>query len=318
MDADVAAVLESWAPVQFDDPAAQRALIAAARQAAPAAPPDPDVVIASVLVDRPGGPPVSVRTYHPAACDDDRGSLVWFHGGAYCIGSAEYEDSTCSQLSKRTGATVVSVDYRLAPEDPFPAGFDDCVHVVEQVAAGALEGVPAGPVAVGGASAGAGLAAATAHFARDNAGPELVFQLLLYPFLDDRLAGASFTTAADAVVFNARDARVSWAHYLGADRTTVSPYAAPARATDLSGLPPAYVLAAGLDCLRDDAVDYALGLMRAGGTVELHVLPTVPHGFLSLAPEAPISVATQAEIVSALANAFDRSRPARQRIDKPS
>lgn len=306
MDLDVAAALASWAPVDFVDPAALRARIADARRAAPAAAVDHEVRIGSVLVDRLDGSTVPVRTYRPAGSDGSHGTLVWFHGGAYCIGSVDYEDLICSQLSKRTGASVVSVEYRLAPEDPYPAGFDDCMAVIEHIAAGGLSDVPAGPIGVGGTSAGAGLAAATALFARDNAGPQIVFQLLLYPFLDNRLAGASFATAADSIVFNARDAKISWEHYLGPDQTAVSPYAAPARANDLSGLPPAYVLAAGLDCLRDDAVDYAIRLMRSGGTVELHVLPNVPHGFLSLAPATPVSTKTMETVSDALVRAFDR------------
>lgn len=305
MDPDVATILASWSPVDFVHPAVQRERVREARSALPPFVPRHGVRIEDAAVPRPDGDPVPIRVHRPAAPDSSRGTLVWIHGGAYCIGAADHEDLICSELSGRTGSTVVSVDYRLAPEHPFPAGFHDCVHVVEQVAAGALTGVPSDRVAVGGTSAGAGLAAAVALDARDRSGPDLAFQLLLYPFIDDRRQGASFSTAADAIVFNAEDARIAWDHYLGTDRDEVPAYAAPTRATDVANLPAAYVLAAGLDCLRDDAVDQAVRMMRAGVDVELHVVPDVPHGFMSLAPTTPVAEATMNEIVRALDRALE-------------
>jgi acetyl esterase/lipase len=154
---------------------------------------------------------------------------------------------------------------------------------------------------VAGGSAGAGLAAAVALRARDEGAPRLRGQVLIYPFLDASLGTRSIRTLADAPVFNAEDARHCWDHYLGDQRSSPPPYGSPAAAPDLAGLPPAYVVAAGADCLRDEAVDYALRLQAAGVPTELHVIPDVPHGFSALLPTASVSRRARREFTEVLA-----------------
>jgi acetyl esterase/lipase len=176
---------------------------------------------------------------------------------------------------------VVSVDYRLAPEHPFPAAVDDCYAAFEWTVASADElGIDRARIGVGGGSAGGTLAAAIALMARDRSGPALAFQLLVYPAMDDRLDRAPSCRSGLPVVDRVACERV-WNLYLGPEdqRGEVSPYAAPLRATDLTGLPPAYVMTAELDPLRDQGIEYASRLLAAGVSVELHQWADTFHGF---------------------------------------
>jgi acetyl esterase/lipase len=199
----------------------------------------------------------------------------------------------------------VSVEYRLAPEHPFPAGVEDCYAALRWLAdnAGAL-GADPGRLAVAGTSAGGGLAAAVALMARDRGGPALRLQVLSIPELDDRLQTPSMTTFIDTPLWNRPNAVLSWSFYLGREADAapgddVSPYAAPARATDLRGLPPAYVATAELDPLRDEGIAYASALMHAGVPVELHQFPGTFHGS-ALVSTASVSCRQQAELLDAL------------------
>jgi acetyl esterase/lipase len=205
---------------------------------------------------------------------------VYFHGGAFVLGQVEVFDSACAGFATEVDMVVVSVDYRLAPEDPYPAAVDDCYAALEWVVANAEElGVDPDAVAVGGVSAGGALAAAISLLARDRGGPALAFQLLVNPVLDDRLDTASVRACTDTPLWNSHHAATMWDLYLGASRRHVSPYAAPARATDLAGLPPAYVLTSEFDPLRDEGITYAFRMLEAGVPVELHNVAGVFHGF---------------------------------------
>jgi acetyl esterase len=292
MDRDVAAALQYLPPLQFADPAAQRRTFAELAATLPPPPVDERVTREKASVERADGSSITLRIFRPRNAEGTLPVLMWFHGGAYCVGSAAQDNQLCSDLAVRIHACVVSVDYRLAPEYPYPAALDDCYAATCWVASGGLSNVDGSRLAVGGASAGAGLAAAAAVLSRDRAGPPLAYQLLNQPFIDDRMQTASMRAGETAPVFNTQDAAHSWQHYLGSDRSEVPPYAAPARATDLTGLPPAFVVAAGLDCLRDEAVDYAMAMARAGVPVELYLVPGVPHGFDGIAPESPVALRT--------------------------
>jgi acetyl esterase/lipase len=176
---------------------------------------------------------------------------------------------------------VVSVDYRLAPEHPFPAGPEDCYAGLLWVAANAEElGVDLDRLVVTGGSAGGALTAAVALMARDRGGPHIAYQALRIPVTDDRLVTPSYLASADAPGFNKAGVEGMWLHYLGeaADREKTSPYAAPARAEDLSGLPSAFVQTNGLDPLRDEGLEYASRLLAAGVPVEIYNAPGSYHG----------------------------------------
>ena len=253
---------------------------------------------------RAGDPEVRVRVYTPDGPAGQRPGVLYIHGGGFCVGSVatEHEGAlrTCSDL----GVVVVSVDYRLAPEHPFPAGFEDCYAALVWMAdeASAL-GVDASRVAVMGGSAGGALAAAIALAARDRGGPALCFQLLNIPVIDDRLETASMKSFVDTPMWNRPTAEVSWRHYLGENGGDVSPYAAPGRATDLQGLPPAYISTMEFDPLRDEGLLYGLRLLEAGVSVELHQYPGTFHGSAMIATAAVSRRATE-EMMGALGRAL--------------
>ena len=230
-----------------------------------------------------GNPDVAVRVYRPA---DDRGpvpGILYVHGGGFITGSIDTEHGAAAGLARELGVVVVSVEYRLAPEHPFSALVWMHHH------AGEL-GIDLDRLAINGGSAGGGLAAGLALLARDRNGPTLCFQYLGIPELDDRLETPSMTRFVDTPVWSRPAAERSWQWYLGDAYGTddVSPYASPARATDLAGLPPAYISTMEFDPLRDEGIRYALALLEAGVTVELHSFPGTFHGAAVVADAAVI------------------------------
>jgi acetyl esterase len=249
-----------------------------------------------------GNPPVPVRVYRPVGIDEEAPALIWIHGGGFVMGDISSADELCIGLAHHGHCAVVSVDYRLAPEHPFPAAVNDCYAVLEWLSSEPGEaGLKPAKIAVGGVSAGGGLAASMALKARDRKGPELVYQFLIIPDVDDRLVTASSHRIHDPRVWDRSTAEVSWQMYLGSDHSgDVSEYAAPARAKDLSGLPPATVLVEDLDILRDEGIDYANRLNDAGVQTELHVYPGTFHGHFGLVPDADISQRTINDILGAV------------------
>jgi len=253
-----------------------------------------------VVPGPPEGPELTVRIYTPAGDAESRPGVLYIHGGGFCFGSIEFEHASALSVAHRTGAVVVSVEYRLAPENPFPAGIDDCYAALVWFASEASTlGVDAGRIAVMGQSAGGGLAAGLALMARDRGGPSLCFQLLGIPELDHRLETASMKTFVDTPLWNRPNAIMSWRCYLGERPGRVSMYASPAIAEDLSGLPPAYVSTMEFDPLRDEGIEYALRLLRAGVAVELHQYPGTFHGS-SLVTGAAVSRRAHTESMEAL------------------
>ena len=207
--------------------------------------------------------------------------VLYLHGGGFCTGAARYDDGVASEMAAAVGAVVASVDYRLAPEHPYPAGLDDVVLALRWLHEGVGRlGADPGRLAVVGDSAGGGLAAALALHGRDHGGPPLAFQALLEPDVDDRLQTRSMLEGTDTPVWFYDNARRSWQHYLAG--RPADQYAAPARARDFAGLPPAYLTVNELDPLRDEGLAYALGLLAAGVSVELHCWPGAFHGFTAV------------------------------------
>jgi acetyl esterase len=236
---------------------------------------------------------LAVRTYVPEL-DPSGAGLVFIHGGGFTLGNLESEHSRAAGIARDSGAVVVSVDYRLAPEHPFPAGIEDCFAALRWMHESSESlGVDGARIGVIGQSAGGGLAAGLALLARDRGGPPLCFQYLGVPEIDDRLATGSMRRFDDTPMWNRPAAASSWRMYLGSssadDRNEVSVYAAPARATDLRGLPPTYISAMEFDPLRDEGIQYARDLLAAGVSCELHVFPGSFHGSSSVVTTAEVS-----------------------------
>ena len=209
--------------------------------------------------------------------------LVYFHGGGWVIGNLEAYDATCRALTNAAGCMVVAMEYRLAPEHQFPAAPEDCYAATQWVAANAaaIGGDPA-RLAIGGDSAGGNLTAVVAHMVRDRGGPALRYQLLVYPVTDYHFDTASYRENAEGYLLT-RDAMVwFWNHYLRSAADGTNPLASPLRAANLHGLPPAMVLTAEFDPLRDEGEAYAARLQEAGVPVTLKRYEGMIHGFFSL------------------------------------
>jgi acetyl esterase/lipase len=239
-----------------------------------------------------GAPDVFVRIYQPMERPDILPALLWIHGGGYVLGSVARDDLLAMHLAKVGQCVVASVEYRLAPECPFPAPVEDCYAALTWLSAHSAElGVNTSRIAIGGASAGGGLAAGLALLTRDRAEVEVAFQLLIYPMLDDRNIAPANATVPDTFVWTRENNLMGWRAYLGREPggADVSPYAAAARATDLHGLPPAYIAVGDLDLFVDENMTYAQQLLAAGVPTELHVYPGAFHGFNGFMPSAAIS-----------------------------
>ena len=262
------------------------------------------VTITTTRVPGPiGASPVRVVLYEPAARTRPSPGVVWIHGGGTIMGRPEQAHAWCSTLAARLGVVVANVDYRLAPEHPFPAGLDDCTAVLEWLhdCAGSLD-VDPDRLAVGGDSAGGLLAASLAQRARDEGGPPLRFQVLVYPMLDDRTVPRAAEDGRDALIWTTRSNRFAWTAYLGHEPTLgpERPYAAPARSEDLGGLPPAWIGVGDIDLFHDEDVDYARRLQEAGVPCELHIEPGMFHGADAVLPDRPSMTAFRQRALAAL------------------
>jgi acetyl esterase len=250
----------------------------------------------------PGAPAVPLRVYLPAHRDSTVPGLLYIHGGGFVMNDLELLHTTILRTVDELGVVVVAVDYRLAPEHPFPAPLEDCYAALTWMAASASKlSIDPARVGVAGVSAGGGLAAAVALLARDRGGPRLCFQLLNIPELDDRMDTPSMLAHHEAPHWDHLSVIFGWRSYLGAEpgSADVSPYAAPARAGNLSGLPPAFVIVCQLDPLRDEGIAYAQKLMHAGVPTELHSYPGTFHSSTTI-ESAAVSRRMRADEISAL------------------
>ncbi|KPC62759.1 alpha/beta hydrolase [Streptomyces chattanoogensis] len=262
----------------------------------------------AVATPAPGtdGPEVPVRIYRPVGAEGALPAVLFFHGGGFILGDLDSGDRNCADMCVGTGAVVIAVDYRLAPEHPCPAALTDAWTALRWTSARAAElGVDPGRIALSGHSAGACLAAGLTLRARDEGGPAIAFQQLLLPALDDRPDGGSRAEIDDPRVLNGASVAQLWEMYLGSGSAEAPAYAVPARATDLSGLPPAYVQVAGADPLRDEGVAYARRLMEHQVAVELHFVPGAFHLFEDWAPATELARSTVAHWTRALRDALD-------------
>jgi len=284
------------------DPSSARATFAfLIEQMAEMLPPT-DVAVTETSFEGPDGE-VPLVIYQPPT-EAPRPGLLWLHGGGYVIGNAH--DPAAVLFAERTGCTVISVDYRLAPEYPFPAGPEDSYAALLWMVENAEAlGIDPDNIAIGGSSAGGGMAAGVALMNRDRGGPDLKLQLLLYPMIDDTHETPSGHLVNYPKVWNRDVSLGAWRLYLGgAQGDDVSPYAAAARATDLSDLPPAYLCVGTADLFRDENIDYAKRLMQAGVPTELVVYPGMPHAGEAFNPMVDMCMRMSTGYVEALARAF--------------
>jgi len=285
VDPEIVALIEQFPSLELD----RRTLVATrammlemGRATRPA--PDPDVVVSELLIPGPAGaPPVRVIVSTPSAKGETRPGVLHVHGGGYVMGSADMGAQTDAAYVTQLGAVVVSVDYRLAPETPHPGPVEDCYAALSWLYAHTDElGVDKRRIAVTGESAGGGLAAALVLLARDRAEVSVAFQHLVFPMLDDRTAAlADPHPFAGEFVWTRNANLFGWTALLGQapGSPDISPYASPARATDLAGLPPTFMICGALDLFIEEDIDYARRLIRGGVPTELHIYPGAPHAF---------------------------------------
>lgn len=269
-----------------------------------------DVNIERITVPGPAGAPdVGVIIYRPTSVKGPLPVLINIHGGGYLFGSAADTGPGDVRTAAEIGCLVASVEYRLAPETAAPGAVEDCYAALLWLHSNARAlSIDPCRIAVGGHSAGGGLAAALALLARDRGEIPICFQLLIYPMLDDRTAvrnAAEDNLHTGEFIWTRKSNRVGWRAFLGHEPGTVAvkPYAVPARATDLAGLPPAYITVGMLDLFLEEDVEYARRLMAAGVPTELHVLPGAYHGF-EMVPDAELSRRSEIERRAALRRAF--------------
>jgi len=233
------------------------------------------------VVTLPSG--AGVRLHRPANAAGPTPALLWIHGGGYLFGTAAQDDSVCRQYVDRLGITVAAVDYRLAPEHPYPIPVEDCYSVLTWLAR--LPGIDSDRIAIGGASAGGGLTAALAFLARDRAEVTPVLQVLSYPMLDDRSVDPALNDTGFRL-WNPASNRIGWQSYLGGADPAV---AVPARRDDLAGLPPAWLGVGTLDLFHREDLAYAERLDAAGVPCEVHVVPGAFHGFDRIAAKSSVA-----------------------------
>jgi acetyl esterase/lipase len=310
LDPELAAALAAMpmglsATLDFDDMPGSRERMAARR---PLVLPGDDIDWEDRKVPGPeGSPEITLRIYRPKTQTAPLPVFYWIHGGGMVLGTLDGDNERLSGFVREVGCVAVSVDYRLAPENPHPAPVEDCYAGIAWTVANAEElRIDASRVAIGGASAGGGLAAATALLCRDRGGPTVGFQLLVYPMIDDRNTHPSTHEPDTAGIWSRRTNLGGWKALLGdaAGGENVSEYAAPSRATDVSRLPAAFIDVGTADLFRDEEIDYAQRLKQAGVPTELHVYAGAYHGFEGIAPNARLTLAAKALRYDALRRAF--------------
>ena len=282
LDPEVPPILELFEALEMPEPGSVPAsVMREAFVAPPVEEPTPVSSIEDTSLPGPDGP-VPVRIYRPSL-DSITPVVVYFHGGGWVMGSPEMSDEFARQLCSGSECTVVSVDYRLAPETPFPGGLEDCYAATAWTAENAEAlGVDATRLAVAGDSAGGNLAAAVCLLARERGGPAIAHQLLIYPVTDDDFERPSYVDNAEGYLLTRDMMRWFWEQYLADPAEADNPLVAPLKA-DLSGTPGATVITAGYDPLRDEGNALAERLAAAGVPVELRQFPGMVHGFLTLA-----------------------------------
>jgi acetyl esterase/lipase len=302
-------MLSQMPPQSFDDLPAARAASEQMITAMKALwPPVHGVTIENRTVPGPdGSPDVTIRIYRPEKQSGPLPSLLWIHGGGYMLGELDHEDLTAKQFTLAADCVVVSVGYRLAPEHPYPAPLEDCYAALKWLAGHAENlGVDSSRIAIGGGSAGGGLAAGLALLARDRSEVKTIFQLLVYPMINDCNIVPPSDTLPDTLFWTRENNLIGWRSYLGCEPggRGISCYAAATRAESLEGLPPAYIAVGDIDLFAEEDVEYARRLIAAGVPTELHVYAGGCHAFDMLVPGADVSKRFTADIHRTLKRAL--------------
>ncbi len=306
LDPDAQAVADAAASAGFATVPIAEIGVERLRQLMPARPGGPIHERLDAVIDLPGRR-LPIRIYRPSS-DDGLPVLVFFHGGGWVIGTLDAYDRMCTELAVGGGCVVVSVDYRLAPEHPFPAPVDDAYAATAWVAHHAADvGGDPGRVAVGGDSAGANLATVTCLLARALGSPAPVFQLLIYPGFDPDSTRPAVRENAEAPFLTQESSQWFWAHYLRSPVDRTSPWVNPLLTPDLSGLPPALVVTAEFDLNRDDGEVYGELLREYGGQAEIRRYPGVAHGFLTHTDLVARAAQARDDVADRLRSAFSRS-----------
>ncbi|MCY8235396.1 alpha/beta hydrolase [Priestia endophytica] len=252
---------------------------------------------------------LQLRIYRPKFVNESLPALLWIHGGGYILGSYDGSDDLCMKFVKEANCVVVSVNYRLAPEHPYPAPLEDCYAALKWIADNAESlNIDSNRIGVAGASAGGGLTAALTLLARDRNYPSICFQMPLYPMIDDRNNTPSSNEIKEGLVWNQKRNEAGWKMYLGELYKTdnIPAYAAPARAEDYRNLPYTYTCVGQLDPFRSETLTYVSKLAEAGVDVEFHLYPGAYHGFEEITPDADISIRARNEYIKAVKNGFER------------
>jgi len=313
VDPEIIGLLDVFPPLELsaEQLAHTRASLAEMNSQAIAMTPEyPDIVVSERRIPgSEGAPDIRVLVYLPKNVSTPTPGLLWIHGGGYVLGNADQADPQVKSMVAEIGCAAVAVDYRLAPETPHPGPVEDCYAALKWLYTNASElGVDATRIAIGGDSAGGGLTACLALLTRDRGEVPLVFQLLIYPMLDDRTVTTTDPHPyTGEYVWTAASNRFGWASLLGKEPGSpdVSPYAAAARAEQLEGLPAAFIGVGTLDLFLEEDIEYARRLIRAGVPTELHVYPGAFHGFPMIA-DAKVSQAFEQDHLNALRRAFSK------------
>jgi acetyl esterase/lipase len=271
-----------------------------------------DKVLTTNCTIKGPGSELLLKVYEPKSRKNEKlPAVFWIHGGGYVMGHPDGDDALCECFTERIKCVVVSIDYRLAPEHKYPAAIEDCYAGLKWMVSKAEElKIDTSKIAIAGASAGGGLTAALALMVRDRGEMKIAFQAPLYPMLDDRNVTPSSYEINEKNLpkaWNREANEIAWKMYLESNISgETSYYAAPARAKDLTGLPPAYIFIGQLDPFRDETIEYVTRLVQAGIPVEFHLYPGCFHGFDSIFNNTEISRQARSEYINAISKALNK------------